>query len=114
LLRHAICEALACGERLKAICSNTAMPAASTVRKWALDIEHPLAARYEQARKIGVFEIVDEMLELADETKGDFLPGRTAAGRKVADEKAITMSSSGTCSTTRNVRLLFITSPSRV
>jgi hypothetical protein len=29
------------------------------------------------------------MLELADERKGDFLPGRTADGRKVANEKAI-------------------------
>jgi hypothetical protein len=85
----AICEALARGERLKAICSNTAMPAASTVRKWVLDPEHPLTARYDQARKIGIFEIVDQCLELADNTKDDFLPGRTADGRKVADEKAI-------------------------
>jgi len=50
-LGEAICELLAEGKTLKAICRTDDIPVAeSTVRSWAINAEHPFSALYARAR----------------------------------------------------------------
>jgi hypothetical protein len=51
------------------------MPAESTVRAWALDNVSGFSAQYTRAREIGYMSMADEMVEIADETASDTIPG---------------------------------------
>jgi hypothetical protein len=62
----AICQRLADGESLNAICKTEGMPAESTVRAWALDDVEGFAANYARARAIGYERLADELLSIAD------------------------------------------------
>ena len=45
-----ICNRLAVGESLKSVCQDDGMPDERTVRRWALDPDHPFSPRYARAR----------------------------------------------------------------
>ena len=64
-----ICERLATGETLRAICRDDDMPAAPTVCLWALT--EPFAEQYARAREIGYTLMADEIIEISDESQGD-------------------------------------------
>jgi hypothetical protein len=66
-----ICERLAAGETLRAVCRDDDMPSESTVRRWASDTEHPISAQYVRAREIGYQCMADEIIEIADGSDGD-------------------------------------------
>jgi hypothetical protein len=61
-----ICERLAEGESLRAICRDAGMPPESTVRGWVLDNVQDFAAQYARARDIGLDAMAEEILEIAD------------------------------------------------
>lgn len=61
-----ICERLADGESLKAICRDEHMPPDATVRRWVIVDEQGFAARYTRARDIALDRMADEILEIAD------------------------------------------------
>jgi hypothetical protein len=61
-----ICERLAAGETLRAICRGDDMPHESTVRSWARDPEHPISTQYAKAREIGYEGMADEIIVIAD------------------------------------------------
>jgi len=61
-----ICERLANGETLRAICRDEGMPRESTVRAWALNDLNGFYAQYTRARDLGLDALSDETLELAD------------------------------------------------
>ena len=61
-----ICERLADGETLRAICRDPDMPNERTVRRWALDDVEGFSPHYARAREIGYATLFDEMLEIAD------------------------------------------------
>jgi hypothetical protein len=61
-----ICERLAGGETLTAICRDPDMPPDSTVRGWASDDVQGFHARYTRARDVGLARMADEILDLAD------------------------------------------------
>lgn len=61
-----ICEGLAEGKSLRAVCAEPGMPSESTVRAWALDDVEGFAAQYARAREIGYERLADELLEIAD------------------------------------------------
>lgn len=61
-----ICAELAKGKTLRQICKDERMPAESTVRAWALDVDSPFSAQYARAREIGYSIMADELLEIAD------------------------------------------------
>lgn len=63
----AICERLANGETLRAICRDEAMPPEATVRRWALDDVQGFAAQYARARDLGLDAMAEGLLEIADE-----------------------------------------------
>jgi hypothetical protein len=71
---------LAAGEPLRTICRTDGMPDESTVRAWALDPNHPFAARYALAREMGFFSMADELLEIADDARNDFMERMTRSG----------------------------------
>ena len=70
-LAEAICERLANGESLRAICRDDAMPAESTVRGWARDDREGFSTQYARARDIGLDAMADELLAIADDGSND-------------------------------------------
>ena len=69
---HAICVRLARGETLRAICRDEEFPPESTVRTWALEDVDGFAARDAYARQLGLDAMADQLLEIADDSSGDF------------------------------------------
>ena len=64
-----VCERLAAGESLNAICRDAHMPAENRVREWALDDRADkggtgagFAARYTRARSVGLERLADELI----------------------------------------------------
>lgn len=61
-----ICELLAAGKSLRAICRDAGMPDRSTVAKWATDDVEGFSSRYARARDIGLDVLAEEVLAIAD------------------------------------------------
>lgn len=68
-----ICEQLATGRTLRDVCRDEGMPPESTVRLWALRDENGFSAQYADARQIGYMCMADEVLEIADDGKNDWM-----------------------------------------
>lgn len=67
-----ICARLADGESLRSICRSDNMPHVSTVLRW---VAHPdrkeFRDQYAHAREVGLEQMADEILEIADDTRLD-------------------------------------------
>lgn len=61
-----ICERLASGESLRAICRDERMPPHPTVLGWVLDDLQGFADQYARARAIGLDVVADDLLDIAD------------------------------------------------
>lgn len=72
-LAQEICRRLADGQTLREVCRDEQMPSESTVRGWALDDREGFSAQYTRAREIGYLAMADELLEVADDGKNDWL-----------------------------------------
>lgn len=83
-----ICEQLASGRTLRDVCSDEGMPAESTVRTWALDDREGFSAQYAKAREIGYHSMADELMEIADDGRNDWMErrGEEDAGWQVNGE----------------------------
>lgn len=68
-----ICNRLADGESLRAICRTKGMPDERTVRRWAADEEHAFSPQYARAREIGYLKLADEILEISDDGSNDWM-----------------------------------------
>ncbi|PAY07176.1 hypothetical protein CK489_15360 [Bradyrhizobium sp. UFLA03-84] len=68
-----ILQRLTEGQTLRAVCRDEALPAESTVRTWALEDREGFAVRYRAAREIGYHTMADEVLELADDGRNDWI-----------------------------------------
>jgi hypothetical protein len=64
-----LCDRLAKGESLRSICRDSAMPGRQTVADW-LTHHQAFFDQYSRARLIGLDEIADELLEIADNADG--------------------------------------------
>ena len=64
-LGEQLLDRLASGEILRAICDDPDMPYRRTVRRWR-DESPEFAARYAHARAIGLDQIAEQTLEIAD------------------------------------------------
>jgi hypothetical protein len=86
-----IVERLAAGAPLRSICRDEGMPDESTVRRWALDENHPFFPRYARARELGFWSMADEILEIADDSRNDYMEKVTKSGNSVwvLNEEAI-------------------------
>jgi hypothetical protein len=66
-----LCARLAKGHGLKPACRAVGVDTA-TVMKWATDTKHPFSERYKNARVIGYLMMAEEILEISDNSAGDF------------------------------------------
>lgn len=64
----AICERLAAGESLRAICRDEGMPSQRVVFEW-LAADGAFAQQYARARSQGLDEVAQEIIEISDEVE---------------------------------------------
>ncbi len=76
-----ILQKLSDGCTLAAICSGPGMPSSGTVRLWATENREGFAARYSRARETGCHDLADQLLEIADDARGDWIVRRRAGGK---------------------------------
>jgi hypothetical protein len=69
-LADAICDRIAGGESLKAICNDPKMPGKTAVFKW-LGVHKDFAEKYARARETQADAIFDEVLDIADDSDLD-------------------------------------------
>ena len=74
-----ICEKLACGESLRSICRNEEFPDLSTVMRW-LSKNPAFQSQYARAREIQAEAHLDELIEIADDGRNDYMEKRNAEG----------------------------------
>jgi hypothetical protein len=68
----AICDRIAGGESLRSICSDDAMPGQTTVFRW-LDADEAFREQYTRARDVQADTLFDEMLDIADDGRNDWM-----------------------------------------
>lgn len=81
-----ICELLAQGESLRAICARDGMPRRETVLEWVHDEDRfpGMSIQYARAREFQADYWADEIIEIADDSTGDWV--ETDKGRVVDHE----------------------------
>lgn len=84
-----ICARLMEGKSLKAICEDEAMPAYRTVFKW-LAAHDEFVQLYARARLVQADTHFDDVIDIADDGKRDYVPD--ADGRQVVDHDHIARS----------------------
>ena len=72
-LADRICERLAEGRSLREVCREPDMPHEATVRGWAVKDKDGFFTHYTQAREIGYHAMADELLEISDDGRNDFI-----------------------------------------
>lgn len=87
-LAATICDRLIHGEGLRAICRDDAMPSISTVIDWIKN-KDDFSAQYAKARELQAELLLDEILEIADDSSQDTID--TANG-KIANTEFIARS----------------------
>lgn len=75
-------ERLADGESLRSICADGAMPARSTVFKW-LASDEAFADQYAHARDAQAEAIFDDILEIADDGRNDWMERKNAGDQNI-------------------------------
>ncbi|MBY5821474.1 terminase small subunit protein [Rhizobium leguminosarum] len=74
-----ICERIANGESLKAICEDDDMPAKATVFKW-LGAYPEFVDKYARAREVQADALFDEILSIADDGRNDWMEKKSLDG----------------------------------
>lgn len=92
-LAEEICTRLAEGESLRSICRDERMPGLTTIFDW-IDKDEDFRNKYARARELQAETHVDDMLEIADDARNDWMevndpenPGYKANGENVARSK---------------------------
>jgi hypothetical protein len=75
-----ILEELSGGRPLAQVCRGPGMPSHATVRQWEKDNREGFAARYKTARDIGYEIMADEIIDIADDTRRDWIERRRSDG----------------------------------
>jgi hypothetical protein len=76
-----ICDHIAEGASLRQICQNPNMPARSTIFVW-LEEHEDFARSYTLARQIQIEDLMDEILEIADDSSNDWIDGEGPDGKR--------------------------------
>jgi hypothetical protein len=83
-IADSICERLANGESLIAICKDEGYPGYSTVRKWQ-DKDPEFHSAYARARELQAEHFVDEISLIADDGRNDFMERARQNGETFVD-----------------------------
>ena len=80
-----ICARLAAGETLREICRTEGMPPHSTVAGWTEDAATApgFGEQYARARSLGLEVMAEEILEIADDARNDWMERQTGDGHTV-------------------------------
>lgn len=78
-LADAICERIADGESLRSICSGDDMPNKATVFRW-LAADKIFSDQYARSREAQADSLVDDMLDIADDGRNDWMERRDDEG----------------------------------
>jgi len=81
-----ICERLAAGESLNAICRDEHMPSRKVVHEWVAADRNGFRYNYAHARAMQADLMADEIIEIADEARNDWV---MRDGRRVFDRENI-------------------------
>ncbi len=87
-----ICERLAAGESLRAICKDPEMPAERSVYYWLSDEgQKAFLQRYARAREAQTEAMAEEILEIADDATNDWMDRQNKDGSisRVVDQENI-------------------------
>jgi hypothetical protein len=76
-----ILEELSDGRTLAEVCRDPGMPARGTVRHWVSENRDGFAARYKRAREAGYYAMADQILEIADDSRNDWILRRKPDGK---------------------------------
>jgi hypothetical protein len=82
-----ICRRLAAGESLRSIVSTEGMPAQSTVYLWVSTNREGFSEQYTRAREAQADFFADEILEIADDSAGDWVERKGSNGYYMALDK---------------------------
>jgi hypothetical protein len=74
-----ICERIADGESVRAICADDNMPSKSMVFRW-LSAHEEFRDQYARAKEAQAEHMADEMLDIADDGSNDWMERRNADG----------------------------------
>lgn len=74
-LADRLCEQLAEGKSLRKVCQADDMPSLSTVFRW-LRVHPEFQQQYVRAKEEAADLFADEIVEIADDASGDFIPGK--------------------------------------
>jgi hypothetical protein len=85
-LADAICELIAQGNSMRAICSSDAMPAKSSIFKWLREHKE-FADQYARAKEDALELYADELVEIADDISDD-VSGELQMPNSVAVQRA--------------------------
>ena len=102
-LRDKICSLLASGMTLRAICRMDEMPERQTIYNWLYGnigerkdeegkvIEQGFFDHYTRAREIGLDEVADETIEIADDGRNDWMQVEIRKGtfKPILDKEAV-------------------------
>jgi hypothetical protein len=76
-----ICDRIASGLSLREICRADDMPEAKTVYRWLADGQHPeFRQQYARAREIQSELMAEEILEIADDARNDWMERQSKSG----------------------------------
>ena len=78
-MADAICEKIASGESVRAICKPDDMPAMSTVFRW-LSNSKEFSEQYARSKQAQAEYMVDEILDIADDGTNDWMEKRSKDG----------------------------------
>jgi hypothetical protein len=74
------------GRSVRDICRADGMPAGSTVRLWVVADRDGFAARFERARRFAHLDMAEELLEIIDDGRNDWMERRAQQGDPAAAE----------------------------
>ena len=75
-----ICDELCTGRSLLDVCRDEGMPVYATVCHWIKDDREGFSAPYLRAREIGFLALADQLLDIADDSRNDYVARRRADG----------------------------------
>lgn len=80
--KAAICQRIADGESLRAICDDEGMPAKSTVCLWLIE-DKAFSDQYARAREAQADALFDDILSIADDGQNDWMERKNAEGQNI-------------------------------
>ncbi len=74
------------GETLRSICADKEMPNEDTVYGWLLKPDHLFSEPYAHARQVRAARMLDEILEISDDARKDYLTNSKTGEKRVDRE----------------------------